>query len=80
MGVGLAVAQTPKWKSSGVEWNWRAWSLSVLNPSWPVSTTAKPQPGPGVPSDALGTRIVMNREIGLPLIWTVPRVAPDASS
>jgi hypothetical protein len=45
-----------------------------------VSTTVKPQPGPGVPSDAFGTRTVMKREISFALIVTVPRVAPLAST
>ena len=73
-GSALAVAQTPNWKSCGVGWKPRAWS--ALKPSWPVRTTVKPQPGPGVPSDAFGTRKVMKREIGLALIATVPSVVP----
>ena len=36
----------------------------------------KPQPGPGVPSDAFGTLNVMKREIAFALIVTVPSVAP----
>ena len=40
----------------------------------------KPHPGPGVPSDAFGTRTVMKREIELALIDTVPSVAPLAST
>ena len=40
----------------------------------------KPQPGPGVPSDAFGTRKVMKREIAFALIETVPSVAPLAST
>ena len=53
-GSLLAVAQTPNWKSCGVGWKPRAWS--ELKPSWPVSTTVKPQPDAGVPSAAFGTR------------------------
>ena len=56
-GSLLAVAQTPNWKSCGVGWNPRAWS--ELNPSWPVSTTVKPQPEAGVPRLALVTLNVM---------------------
>ena len=50
-GRELAAAQTPNWKSCGVGWKPRAWS--ELKPSWPVSTTVKPQPGPGVPERRL---------------------------
>ena len=50
-GSALAVAQTPNRNGCGVGWKPRAWS--PLKPSWPVSTTVKPQPGPGVPSDRL---------------------------
>ena len=62
-GSALAVAQTPNWNPCGVGWNPRAWSFE--KPSWPVSTTVKPQPGPGWPSVAFGTRKVMKREIEL---------------
>src|SRR3954470_2596301 len=55
-GSGL-VAQTPNWKSCGVGWKPRARSL--LNPSCEVRVTVKPQPGPGLPSDARGTLNVM---------------------
>ena len=58
----LSVAQTPNWKSCGVDWKPRAWS--VLKPSCPVRTTVKVQPLVGWPSEAFGTRNVMKREIG----------------
>jgi hypothetical protein len=45
-----------------------------------VSTTVKPQPDPGVPSDDFGTLKVMKREIWLALIATVPSVVPCAST
>ena len=77
-GSALAVAQTPNWNSCGVGWKPRAWSS--LKPSWPVRTTVKPQPGPGVPSDAFGTLKVMKREIAFAEIVTVPSVAPEAST
>jgi hypothetical protein len=63
-GSELAVAQTPNWNSCGVGAKPRA--LSGLKPSWPVRTTTKPQPGPGVPRDAFGTLKLMKREIGFP--------------
>ena len=40
----------------------------------------KPQPGPGVPSDAFGTVTVMKRETAFAVIPTVPSVAPAAST
>ena len=40
----------------------------------------KPQPGPGWPSEAFGTRNVMKRDSELALIATVPSVAWLASS
>ena len=80
VGVEAGAVHTPNWKGAGVGRKPRAWSASALKPSWPASTTVKPQPLAGCPSDAFGTRTVMNREIELPLIETVPRVAPLASS
>src|SRR5690348_11475334 len=49
-------AQTPKANGAAVAANARAWS--GLNPSWPVSTTVNPQPGPGAPNCASGSAIV----------------------
>jgi len=61
-GSLLVAAHTPNWNGCGVGAKVRAWS--GLKPSWPVSTTVKPQPDPGCPpSDVFGTRDVMNREI-----------------
>ncbi len=75
----LAVAQTPNWKSCGVDWNPRA--LSGLKPSCPVRTTVKLQPLTGWPSVSFGTRKVMKREIALALMDTVPSVVvPEAST
>ena len=73
-GSELAVAQTPNWKSCGVGWKPRA--RSGLKPSWPVSTTVKPQPGPGVPRLALVTLNVMKREMSLALLVTWPADVP----
>jgi hypothetical protein len=77
-GSALDVAQTPSWKSCGVGAKPPAWS--GLKSSWPVRTTVKPQPGPGVPSDAFGTLNVMKREMGFALIVAVPSVVPLAST
>ena len=77
-GSAEAVAHTPNWNSWGVGVKPLAWS--GLKPSWPVRTTVKPQPGPGWPRLALGTLKVMNREISLARMVTVPRVAPPAST
>src|SRR5829696_6435763 len=73
-GSGEAVVDVPFKKSCGVGANPLAWS--GLKPSWPVRTTVKSQPGPGWPRVALGTLKVMNREISLALMVTVPRAAP----
>ena len=77
-GSVLGAAQTPNWKSCGVDWKPRAWS--PLKPSWPVSTTVNAQPGPGEPRLDFGTLNVMKREIAFALIATVPSVVPEASS
>ncbi len=71
-GSLLVVAQTPNVNCPGVEVNARAWS--GLKPSWPVSTTVKPQPDPGVPRLAVGTLKVMKREMALALMFIVPNV------
>ena len=73
-GSPLAVAQTPNRNSCGVGWKPRAWSL--LEPSWPVRTTVKPQPGPGVPRLALGTLKVMKREMAFAEIVDRPERRP----
>src|SRR5215472_11382576 len=70
-------AQTPNVKSCGVAVNARAWS--GLNPSWPVSTTEKPQFGPGVPNCASGSAIVMVPSDWVASTCGVPTVFPDAS-
>ncbi len=77
-GSVLAVAQTPNWKSCGVGWKPRAWS--ELKPSWPVSTTVKPQPGPGRAEARLGHA---ERDVARDLVAadvTCPSVAPLAST
>ena len=53
--------------------NLRAWS--GLKPSWPVSTTVKPQTGAGWPSVAFGTLKVIIREIAFAWIVTSRRRA-----
>src|ERR1700742_2155916 len=50
-------AQTPNVSAPGVAVKARAWS--GLNPSWPASTTLKPQPDVGVPNCASGRATVM---------------------
>ena len=70
-------AQTPNKNGCGVAAKPRAWS--GLKPSWPVSTTVKPQPDPGVPRLAVGTLKVMKREMALALMFTVPNVLLWAS-
>src|SRR4051794_15941483 len=71
-------AHRPNWKSCGVGAKPRAWSAE--NPSCPCSTTVNVQPGPGVPSVATGTIIVMNPDGWLAWTDTVPSGAPDAST
>src|SRR5215472_4104699 len=71
-------AHTPNRNGWGVGAKPRAWS--GLKPSWPVSTTVKIQPVVGWPSAALGTMIVMNREIALADTLTGPSDAPLAST
>src|SRR5215469_3580322 len=70
-------AQTPNRNACGVGANPRAWS--ALNPSCPVSTTEKPQPGPGVPNCASGSAIVMVPSDCDISTWAVPTELPDAS-
>src|SRR5215470_2024552 len=71
-------AQTPNWNACGVGANPRAWS--ELNPSWPVSTTLKPQPEPGVPKANSGRAIVMVRSDWDGKTDALPTVLPDAST
>src|ERR1700743_2114709 len=52
-----AGARTPKVSTPGVAVKARAWS--GLNPSWPASTTLKPQPDAGVPNCASGSATVI---------------------
>ena len=54
----------------------RAWS--GLNPSWPVSTTLKPQPDPGVPNCASGSAIVIVRSACSASTDAVPTLPPHA--
>ena len=78
-GSALAVMHTPNWKPCGVGVKPRAWS--GLKPSWPVRTTVKPQPDPGVPPSAVfGTLNVMYRVMAFAPIVIVPTVAPPAST
>ena len=51
--------------------------LVGAEPAWPVRTTAKDHPVPGVPpSAALGTVNVIHRVTCVPRIATVPTVTP----
>ena len=54
----------------------RAWS--GLNPSWPVSTTLKPQPDAGVPNCASGRAIVIVRSVCSASADAVPTLLPAA--
>src|SRR5215468_7360713 len=56
-GAVPPVAHTPNVNPPGVAVKLRAWS--VPNPSWPVSTTLKPQPDAGVPNCASGRAMVI---------------------
>src|SRR6266480_798848 len=69
-------AHTPNVKPPAVVVKARAWS--GLNPSWPVSTTLKPQPDPGVPNCASGSAIVMVRSACSASTDAVPTLPPDA--
>ncbi len=69
-------AHTPNVKSCGVAVNARAWS--ELNPSWPVSTTLKPQPEAGVPNCASGSAIVIVRSDCSASTDAVPTEPPPA--
>src|SRR5204863_2154632 len=71
-------AHTPKLKSPGVALKPRAWS--GLNPSWPVSTTLKPQPDAGVPNCASGSAIVIVRSDCSARTDAVPTLWPAASA
>src|SRR5579859_3318162 len=69
-------AHTPNVKAPGVAVKLRAWS--VPNPSWPVSTTLKPQPGAGVPNCASGSAMVMVRSACSASTDAVPALLPAA--
>src|SRR5205085_8965715 len=69
-------AHTPNVKPAGVGVKLRAWS--VPNPSWPVSTTLKPQPEAGVPNCASGRAIVIVRSACSASTDAVPTLSPDA--
>ena len=71
-------AHTPKLKSPGVAVKARAWS--VLNPSWPVSTTLKPQPDAGVPNCASGKAMVIVLSACTASADAVPTLLPPAST
>src|SRR5215471_5956993 len=77
MGEGFPAAQTPNRNACGVAANPRAWS--ALNPSCPVSTTEKPQFGPGVPNCASGSAIVIVPSDCDMSTCAVPTELPDAS-
>ncbi|SRR6266540_1680323 len=66
-----------RWKLRGGQVNARSWLVYLRRP---VSTTVKPQPGPGWPRLVLGTLKVIRREISFALIVIEPRVVPPAST
>src|SRR5450756_504668 len=69
-------AHTPNVKAPGVAVKARAWS--ALNPSWPVSTTLKPQPVVGVPNCASGSATVIVRSACTGSTDAVPTEPPAA--
>src|SRR3954466_4703252 len=69
-------AHTPNVKPPGVAVKLRAWS--VPNPSWPVSTTLKPQPEAGVPNCASGSAMVIVRSACSASTDAVPALPPAA--
>src|ERR1700744_623826 len=69
-------AQTPKVSAPGVAVKARAWS--GLNPSWPASTTLKPQPGAGVPHCASGRAFVIVLSACTASAEAVPTEVPAA--
>src|SRR5690348_1582084 len=69
-------AHTPKLKSPGVGVKPRAWS--GLKPSWPVSTTLKPQPDAGVPNCASGRAMVIVLSACTASANAVPTLPPPA--
>ena len=56
----------------------KARARSGLKPSWPVSTTLKPQPEPGVPNCASGRATVMVWSDWTASAEAVPTEAPAA--
>src|SRR5262249_8278221 len=71
-------AHTPNRNACGVDSNPRAWS--ELNPSCPVSTTVKAQPGPGVPNADSGKAIVMVPSDCDASTCALPTEFPEAST
>src|SRR5512135_1947358 len=69
-------AHTPNVKPPGVAVKLRAWS--VPNPSWPVSTTLKPQPDAGVPNCASGRAMVIVLSACTASTDAVPTLLPPA--
>ena len=69
-------AHTPNENAPGVGVKLRAWS--GLNPSWPVSTTLKPQPDPGVPNCASGRAMVIVLSACTASANAVPTLPPPA--
>src|SRR5712691_9242898 len=67
---------TPNVKPPAVVVKLRAWS--VPNPSWPVSTTLKPQPDAGVPNCASGRAMVIVRSACSASTEAVPALLPPA--
>src|SRR5216683_912315 len=77
IGLSPPAAHTPNSYGWGVAAKARAWS--GLNPSWPVRTTAKDQPGAGLPKAACGSPIVMVLLACDAATNAVPTELPEAS-
>src|SRR5450755_2805282 len=77
IGLVPPTAHTPNAYGCGVGSKARAWS--ELKPSCPVSTTAKDQPGPGVPNAACGSTIVIVLLACDAATAAVPSEFPDGS-
>src|ERR1700761_6524749 len=78
IGAVPPAAQTPNVSAPGVAVKARAWS--GLNPSWPASTTLKPQPDAGVPNWASGSATVIVLSAWAASADAVPTVSPAAST
>src|SRR6202522_1710996 len=76
IGLVPPTAHTPKVYAPGVAVKARAWS--ELKPSWPVRTTAKDHPAPGVPNVACGSAIVTGPAVCEVAMNGAPSGVPEA--